>query len=336
MAGGNTGFNAGLLAKTLVKADRLWAEKSGEYTANVDCINAVRNEQSVKIKELSDPEKDREVTIYWLDDCGQEAQDCTDSCDFDGAPVLAKEKTYALTQCKEVKFSESIEKYRTAEFSLEETLAHRMNSSMASLDNAIAQGCAAFIDSASGVNAVLNGDGQVIGTDTFINPAKWNMKLMAYFQQVAIMNKFKNPFLMTGSNLSAELLYAVANAGNSNGSGDLALSKMFRKYVDMWNIDSINNPVQKTYLLDKNAIVFASKARYSATPMQYATQMRFSVESKNLKGVFYDVIQKERCVNNDIYYDFKLTARFDFFTQPGACDAGTTGVLSFTNGCPPI
>jgi hypothetical protein len=65
----------------------------------------------------------------------------------------------------------------------------------------------------------------------------------------------------------------------------------------------------------------------------YFHDHRWSIESKTLPGVFYDVIYNNECVaNNEIKHNWSLYVKAGIFLNPLGCNDDVTGVIKFVCG----
>ena len=329
-------FSASQLAQTLIKADQMFADDmmKADFEGNVDTWKAIKAEQNANVSVLEDPEKDRDVKVHWINSCGVTAVDCDgDDCDLAGTELGSDSKVYSLGLCKQYKFTVDEMTFRTNNYSMEDAVAKGMLKADKALSEAITASAIARIESFKGVNEVTDGVGTVNGgtTETDIAAADWNERLFAYLYRVGIQNEMSNPFLLSGTNLFEDRLVTLLAEANANGKGAAQLFKLMRTYFDLFNIDVANSPALKTYLINRGAIAFASKAYYGATPTEYigAGQKRWSMASNNLEGVRFDVHYTNRCSTTTMKHDFKVQVKYDYFLNPTGCTATRTGVLAF-------
>lgn len=334
-------FTCGELLETQVKIDRIWADASArkDYQAEVNALTVLRANQTATLKEIEDPEKDRTLKIQWITDCTDADQgDCTDDCVIGGPELEADCKTYALNLCHKIGFTIEEKVFRTSEFSRAEVLAKALLKKSKTMDEWITQQVVAQLDAMSGVNQ--HDDtmpmAEVVGTETYIGAPYWTAELMAYFAQVSIINKMRNSFFLSGTNLFSATWLAKMNAMNADGKGadNMFSSQDFN--FDLFNIDGVLG-VRKSLLIERSAYAFATKAYYSDIPVEYngAGITRFSIPSKNLPGVRYDVNYTTRCAANKMYHDYSLEWHGGFFQNPLPCNSEMTGVLSFVCGVAP-
>ncbi len=330
-------FSESQLTTSLVTADRMFADplRKADFEANIDLFKTIKTEQSANVDILQESEKDRDVKIYWATMCGEEAVDCVDNgtgdddCDLAGNELGSDSKTYSLTKCKKWKFSVDEHKFRTNNLPMEEVVAKGFLMGDKILSEAVAATGKARIESFKGTNVVTNGVGTPNATtsETDIAANDWNERTFAYLYRVAKLNGFNNPFLLSGNNMFEERLITMLSQANAEGKGAAALYKLMRTYFDLVNIDS--GTTEKTYMINRGAIAFASKVYYGATPVKYKTQDRYSIASRNMDGHRIDVYYTNRCEGSKIMHDFQMKIKYDYFLNPTGCDAGKTGVLAF-------
>ena len=328
-------FTATDLRQSILRADQMWTDDMmrADYEANTDIWNAIRAEQNASVTLLQDSEKDRDVKVVWANMCGETAEDAdADDCDLAGNELGTDSKVYSLGFEKQWKFTVDELMFRSQEnVSFAEIVAKGMMKGDKILSEAICASAIARVESFKGTNVVTDGVGTVNGvtTETDIAAADWNERLFAYLYRVGLQNELSNPFLLSGTNMFEDWLVVQANRANGEGKGAANLYAMMRTYFDLFNIDPANSPNLKTYLINRGSIAFASKNYYGATPVKYKEQDRYSIASRNLPGVRYDVFYTNRCSGTTIMHDFKMKAKYDYFLNPTGCDGARTGVLAF-------
>lgn len=329
-------FSKSVLADVLVKMDNMWADNmiKPDFEANVEVVKAVMAEQTARVTELEDPDKDRDVKIHWIKPVTTTPGNLSDQCSIGGDELESENKIYALGYAKTTGFSVTEEVHRTNMLGMTDVIAKGFLMRMKDMDELIAQTLIAKIEAFKGTNQVTGGKGTVVGTETYIDPTNWDANLFAYLIRVGILNRFSNPYILSGSNLYDQEFNAIMEALNANGNGDAAKFKAMRKYFDLFNIDTVNTPDLKTYLINRGALAMAFKSRFKGKVIEYthgADQKRFSIASRNLPGVVYDVRYNNACTSNDIKHNWSFDIRFDIFNNPTSV-AARTGVLSFING----
>lgn len=338
-------FTCTLLQKTIAKIDQIWADNAtqSDYDADVELLRALRAEQTASFEELKNPDKDKTMRVWWLQDCSTGVSTCADDaedCEFSGPEVESKCQDYALDICAHVSFSIEDNVFRTNEADASMALAKAMAARMKELDNYFAQSATAKLDTFAGTNQYTGGIGTVSGVTTYIPSNFWGPDIYGYFNLVKVKNKFKNAFMIHGENLNQWMWQAEFNNQNANNKDQKPKLSSIRSYWDLFNVDMINEGEKISYMVDKGSVAVVNKARYPLNnPKTYQFGKRWSIESKALPGVYYDVYYKERCAMVDgeekIYHDYKIKLRAGVFLNPTGCNEDKTGVLRFACGTAP-
>lgn len=321
------------LAEVQLKAEQIWADNAArkDYIANVDSINALRTEQTATLAPLEDKEKDNTVKIAWIKDCDTTIAACADECVVGGAELEASCDTHTLDICRKAGFTVEEKALRTSMFSKEELIAKGFLRKLKLLDEYLNDQAITVINANVGVNAYTGGKGTVAGFTTTIPAAYWNSSLFSYFVLAMKKNKFADAWLLSGDNLYEAWWNAMMNKSVPDASADAAKFDTFRKYFDVNALDALLTPAKKTFLIDRGALAFASKAYWPTTPVDYmgAGLTKYSIPSKNLPGVMYDVTYTTRCVSDKIYHDFSIQMKAGIFVNPKGCNLNSTGILEF-------
>lgn len=333
-------------------AESLYADgqKKADYVAEVNAAKAVIENTTAKINVLDVNNKVREAKIYWNKKTTTTINDCADTpdtlCALTGDESDADCKTYVIEECTSAGFVVDDALYAGSNLNANEVFADNMLKTMKALDEAIAQKIIAKIDSFSSPNlhtTVGVGCPGAVGPDnwaqTYIQPTYWTPEVMAYFLQVARINKFASPFLLDGDNLYTPYFRAINEAGNANGAGAKAMIEKIKYYEDMVNMAVVNGSTRKTFMVERGTTAFSSYALWAkngmTNPLNHgAGQFKFSVPSKNIPGLVYDVYTKDECSGAYEKHTVRIQANYDVFNGPAAVN-GSTGVLEFVCGnCP--
>lgn len=331
MAAGN--FECAELLDIQVEIDRIWDDSimKRDYESKVLVLDAIRQEQTAHLDILENPEKDYDLKVFWPMDCNETLSDCADRCTIGGPEAESGCKTYTMDLCKTAGFSIRENIFRTSQLSRAQVVAKSMAKAIQKLDNYLAQSLVAFLEANAGKNQLLDGIGDPDNNNiTYIEPSYWNADIYGYFQEVQVMNEFSDAFLIHGRNLYQ--IYWQAKMANANTNEKDLLLKMesIRSYWDMWNVDLIATG-KTSYMIQKGAVAFANKAYYPLNaPITYFHDQRWSIESKALPGVFYDVIYNNECVsNNEVKHNWSLYVKAGFFLNPFGCNEDVTGIIKF-------
>lgn len=321
------------LAEVQLKADQVWADNAArkDYIADVATIEAIRKEQTAVLAPLENSDKDNTVRIAWIKDCDETIEACTDECSVGGPEAETACDVHELDLCRKVGFTVREKVFRTSMFTKEEVIAKQMLRKMKLLDEWLNDQMITTINANVGVNAFTTGKGTVAGFTTTIPAAYWNASLFSYFIMAAKKNKFADAFLLSGDNLYEAWWNAQMNKVQPNDAADILKMDSFRKYFDIQALDALLSPDKKTFLIDRGALAFVIKAYWPTSPVEFngSGLTKYSVPSKNLPGVMYDVTVTDRCVDNEMFYDFSIQFKAGMFINPKGCNLNNTGILEF-------
>lgn len=311
--------------------------RDADVTPYTEAAQAVLANQTATMTELQNPAKDRTVQVQWVQSCELEVQDCTDMCENSGTEAGAQCKEYSLDSCKEVAVTIPEKRFRTSNLSREAVTAKLLAEAMKKMDEWWAGQVVTNLISFRGVNA-LTTQYDVVANDTYIPAASWNASLFGYFGLALAVNKLDNAYLLNGQNLYLAAWNAQMEQANSEGKGAVAKFNSMKKYWDLFNVDSIASD-NVSFLINPDAIALFTKAYYPSVPREYngdnIAQKRYSIPSKTLNGVTYDVVYSMKCENNEDKHTFRLMTKGDVLHNPLGCDSNRTGILMFTCGSAP-
>lgn len=328
-------------AEIELRADEIWdnPQMKNDYIADVAPLTAVVENQTVTLAELTDSDKDDTIKLYWVEDCDTVVQDCSDECNPGGTEVGTRCETHELDLCKEINFTIEEKQFRSQKITLEETIAKALMRRTKNLDESLATQMVLKLDSFKGVNQLTGSKGTVSGFKTEIPAAYWGADLFSYFIMAARKNRFSSPYMLNGSNLFEAYWRAKMNSANADGKGADNMFSALKMYFDLFTMDTVLSPEKASFLVDSNAVAFVTKAYY---PWEGGSSMsdkwggvgssvgaKYSIASRNIPGVRYDVIQKIVCLNNKTYHHFNVRYHAGIFRNPVPCNPNITGVLKF-------
>lgn len=328
-------FDETLLMNFVVRADQVAFDDRvrQQFIPNWDSLNAALQVSNARVlAPMSLSKKDFDVEVEWMNTCDMDVEDNTD-CEFDGTKSSTNVEEYKLEYEKVVRFSVDENDFRDNRFDGEESVAKQFLTADKLLVEWLNELTIARLDTFAGVNEYDGDKGTVSGTDTFIPAPYWNADLMAYFHKISKINKFGSPILLNGHNLYSQNYLAAAKAGNSNGAGDAVLFGTIPSYWDLFDMDTISD-AQVSYLIQNGSLAFASKVYNPDTPQTInGVFTRYSMESKWVRGLKYDVFYEPECTTGDaVKHNFKVKVKADMFLNPTGCNSTNTGVLRFICG----
>lgn len=302
-----------------------------QFVPQFDILKGIQAIQTATINADFQRKKKYDVEVMWENFCDIEAEDCSDSCDLGGNKSSTNAETKTLACFKEVGFSMSENDFIDNEYEM--NVAKALLKADKSLIEAFAAYAVAQLESFKGDNVLTTGKGTVSGGETSIPAAYWNSSLFAYLNRVSIMNKFSNPVLLSGNNLYEANYIAQAQAGNANGKGDANLFGTMPIYFDLFNIDTVNSPDLKTYMLSQGSMAMVSKTLNPNVPEKTDAFTRYTMRSNFMPSLSYDVWYNNVCENSTgrlLKHNWTIRLTADIFANPVGCDLNNTGVLAFT------
>jgi hypothetical protein len=331
----STLISCGYLNTIQKMADDIWTDpmKNNDLIADVISAKAVLENQSVNFTEVLGSKK-LELMVEWLTKCDVDTDDCSDDCTIDGADADPTCKHYDIECLQESSFKVPMRVYRERTIEMQESIAFNKLIHMAALDEWVAQYILTGLVAAAGTNLFTGGVGTVTGTTTYIAPQYWDDAIWGYFDQVRRLNKFRNPYLLTGNNLYQLLFNRPLEAGNADGVGNFRKMNTLKAYQDPENVEVIASG--QSILVHKTAAAFLNKAW---NPLNAANAVNragnyweWSESSLNLPGVYYDLTMKETCSGDEFYQAVKIKLHGLLAINPYPCDDDNTGILVFECG----
>jgi len=312
-------FSETTLVNIQVKADSIWMDRiqREDYVPEAQVVNCIIDQTTAKFGALKG-KKDPTVDVGWINACEVSAASCTD-CTISGTELSTNVEEYYLNREQCAEFSVCENDFRDNFFDMEDVIAKGFLKASLALDEWWAGQVVAVLNANVGVNEITTGKGAVAGTTTYISPTYWN----------------KRPMLISGANLFESKFIADFEACCENKKGKFGSMDVC---FDLFNIDSTNSPDLVTYMINRGALAFVTKAYYegisAASPSKYMDQNRWSMPSFSLPGVIYDVHYDNECSGcGDFFtHNFKLKTFGDIFLNPVGCTATRTGVLEFECG----
>lgn len=335
-------FDCAKLLEVKAKVQEIFASEGvigAEYVPDVEPALAIRQSQTARFEVLTNPEKDREVKVWWVDDCDDEdPTDCTDQCTIDGDEIGDNCVPYTLDECFEKSFKVTEERFRTSNLSREEVAARALLKKLKLMDEYWAAKAIAFMDASAGTNLFTDSQYTVSGNATYIPATGWNPDVFGYLDTALWMNKLSAGRMLSGT-LLKQYMWKVGMEV-SDPAGASAQAKMTSFGVPFFDrrMDTILGD-KALFLFDPNSVALVTKSRHEIygpegrkidTPDGMQTWM--TIKSNSLPGVVYDMAYQEICSGNDISHLWKVKTRGGLFLNPLGCSNARTGVLKFVCG----
>jgi hypothetical protein len=277
--------------------------------------------------------KNKEVRVEWNTKCSITTTECTDDCSITGDDISPVCTDYELECLRETTFQVPERLYRDKNIEKTEAVAKNLVLHKNAMDEYIAQYILAQLVANAGTNAFTGGVGNVVGTTTYIAPQYWDDSIWGYFNQVVRLNKFRQPYLLTGNNLYQLLFNRPLEAANADGSGNFRKMNTLRVYQDPENIEQV--AANQSILVHRGSAAFISKAWYPRNAVNAVNpspgMFIWSEASQNLPGVEYDIFMLQSCSGNEFYEAYKIQLHGLFALNPLPC-SDITGILVFECG----
>lgn len=335
-------IDCGYLPLIQAKQERIWQSPMSrvDVTPYADVLKAILANQQVNFGDIQG-EKDRTISLEWLQKCTVTTSECTDDCLFTGDDVTPICKSYELECLRESSFTIDVLSYRTRTVDVNEVIAENMLRHKKALIEYAAQYVLAALHANAGVNLFTGGIGNVVADMTYIPSIYWDKYIFGYLTRASVLNKFTNAYILDGGNLW-DLIWKTqkqASDGSSEGGSAMLGEWQGKIYEDLFNFPTAGLG-SSTFLLHKTAVALVTKAYYNAygvgNPFQVAGyQLRWSESDFTIPSIKYDITRNERCESDKIYYDYKIKLTGGFFVNPEPCDETNNGILELACGNAP-
>lgn len=326
--------DCGYLAMVQGQMDVLWTDPIAnvDLIADVETAKAVLANQSVNFSDITGKKK-RTLSVEWLQKCTITTEDCGDDCTIDGEDVEPQCKEYEIECLQETSFKVADRVYRERTIEKSTAIAKNMLLHMKAMDEYVASYIAAQILANAGVNQYTGSIGTVAGAVTTIGAQYWDDQIWGYLNRVIRGNKFKSPYLLTGDNLYQLLFNRAYEAGTAGDKGGFKkIGSIANIYLDPENIETVA-PLT-SFLIHKTAAAFINKAwnpvgMMNAESKKGGEYLLWSESSRNIPGLYYDIVRQEACDSNDFTEAYKIQLHGLFAMNPFPCEEDITGILAF-------
>ena len=320
--------DCGYLAIVQATADQIWQDPiaNKDYVATADAAIAVIENQTGTFTEMTGA-KDKDISVEWLSTCNVVSSACADECNPSAVALKPQCTNYSMDLCQTASFYLSSKDYRTRTIDMQVAVAKGILAAKKELDEYLAAQVVTGLVSNAGTNLYTGGIGTVSAGSTCIPSAYWDASMFGYFALVSKMNKFSNPYLLTGTNL----FNAVWSANNGGNPGAAQMLGTMPIYFDPFNVESVASG--STFMLHKSAAALVTKAYYpegaANSISKGGSYLLWSEPSMNLPGVMYDIVYQSECTGNDWVDTYSVSTKAGFFINNTGCTATTTGILQF-------
>ena len=306
--------------------------QSADYNAYATAVAEHRRRQTANFEFIEGAGRDkkkRTVRVHWKKMCTITPADCSDECAVSTNEITDDSEDYTITGCKMVHFKESWKRHRTAPHRLEGSVAFALNAHLNTMDTWLNEQWLAFVEASKGdheytqmpVGSNNSGDWEIASND-------WTDTLAIHFGLAAQFARFSDFYMLSGLNLYPEITKARAYAANGEGKGENNLWGTLPVVFDPLKMESVN--AGKTYMINPHSLALITDNWWDAVPVEHGGNHRmFTVPSRNIPGVSYDVHNVETCSSDDFVSSWQIRANYEFVLNPEGCTANRTGVLAF-------
>jgi len=329
-------IDCGFLATYQGMLDQHWTDPQTnvDAIADVESAKAVLENQQVNMTPITGKKK-RIMSVEWLSKCDITTTDCSDDCTITGEDADPLCQEYEIECLQESSFKMPKRAYRERTIEFEKSYMFNMLMHKKALDEWLAQYILTGILANAGVNAYTAGIGTVAAALTTIPANFWDDNIWGYFNLVNRLNKIKDPYMITGTNLFQYVFNRMHESMTDAGKAAMSKIGTIKKvYQDPENVEVIAPGY--TFLLHKTAAAFINKAWNPLGPVnaqqEAGVYALWSEPSLNIPGVYYDIITKETCESNEFYLASKIQLHGVFAVNPAPCDEDNTGILAFACG----
>ena len=322
--------------KLQVTLDQAWRDSivKGDLMAEVIALREHLRRQTATVEPIiSGSGRTAKIitkAIYWVDACTPETEACSDECVAPSPTSDDSSKDVTITGCRQVEDGLSTKQFRTVPLQFDDVAAIKIQNMMKGLDEWLTAQFIAFLDAnkgdheydLAGVWTDNAGDMQV--------PGPWDVDTIPQLILAARFARFGNPYILDGLNLWAQSYKAGIFEPNGEGKGDARMFSQFPFVFDPINM-GLYAPGQ-TFLVNASAVALITGNYNPASPMEMAPGHRiFTLNSRNLPGIAYDVHEIQACASNDFVTTWQIRVNHEFLLNPLGCNATRTGILSFEN-----
>lgn len=326
-------FNVSL-PNVLVELDNAFPVniQQNDYAAEATALAAQLRRQTANFQLIEGAGRDkkkRTVRVYWEKMCDLAVEDVSDECAVSSNESTDDSEDYVIDAQKQISFKETWTRFRVAPHQFEMSVAKKLGWALNQLDEWLSGQFIAFLEASKGAHEYTDMPyGSNNSNDWEIPSNDWTDNLVPHFRLAARFSRFQEFYLLDGLNLNTTVEKARYYGQNDNGRGENSLWSSLNYVFDP--IKMVEVAPAKTYLVNPNAVAFIAANYWDSVPVEFAGNHRvYTVPSRNLPGVAYDVHEVETCSSGEFTTSWKIRANYKFALNPEGCTADRTGVLSF-------
>ena len=329
------------LLKLNVKAEQMWADSALALStkANTETAKAILKNQTARFKVFEDSRLDQKVAVTFLSMCGMESEACEDNCDIDELEPNSGVKDYEPDICQKAGFKINEKILRTNQYQFEELFAKFAGEAMDKLDEFWSKQALAKLKTFAGANAFPSPyTYDAVNKTTNVPSAGYDVTMIPKLIQQMMLNEMGDAYFIDNGSLWEPFFNAQMNAGNLDGKGQATLIQQLNMTFDQFNFLKAGL-TEDTFAISKGAVAMKTINKFEDTPRVLTAegQTRYTMNSRNLEGVKYDVIHQEKCVGDDIFQTFRFITNGGIWLNPETCpvtiggaQVAQTGVLSYS------
>jgi hypothetical protein len=333
MAAGD--FTGSALVNVLKYVDEAWSDSmvAQDAIGRVATANIVKNESQrfVRLEELQNPSKDYTVRVYWPKMCSESSDAGSDDCTVGGNELESDYKDYTLGTRRTWGFQIDEKALRSNALTFEQLVARGSVQADKILAEYLAQALITAMVSNAGTN-LYTGLGSVAATETTVDATDWSVDgMLAHLALAGQKNYFTNPYLLTGSALWTDVWKARLGQPATDRINEAVQVGQFRWYQDIHNVDPVVGTDETLFMVNPSAITWINKAYEprEGRELNGAGQFRYSMPSRLVPGLEYDVVYTNDCSTDEITHKWSFYMKYGILINPEPCVTTNTGILSF-------
>jgi len=310
------------------------AIQRAQFVAHCDSVKTCLTKQTAQMGDIitgvGRNAKKQTRRVYWQNACNIAVQDRTNECAVGTTELTDDVEDYTISQSKESQFIQQFKTFRTKPHDMNKTIALGLMQCMKVLDEWMNAQYLAFLVANNGTHEYSLPVGAADGSNVWeIATPDWTSDRFADFMLSSKFSRYTSPFLLHGLNYYTDFIKASQYQSNGEGKGE---ANMFGLIPNVWDPIGMSDASipNETFLVNAAAGAMLSGNWYDGNPQEMAGNHRvYSMPSRNLPGVRYDIHEIETCSSDDFVLSYKVQAYYEFVLNPLGCTETRTGILQF-------